>query len=142
MKTIVTQCVDLNVEYCEVSLLFIAIVFISCSLSTNQFWTAIGGGHMRAANLRLCWMNWNSNVFQMHADERVANIDASRGFNMLNHNGLAESVVSRCCKRAATMQPWHHADGLVAVTLGTFGLNHKRAVQVLAALAGKVNATF
>ena len=85
-------------------------------------------------------MDWNGDFFYMHSNQRASDVKSCGGFYVLNHNRLLKAVVCRRRKRASSVNPRHNANFFKTEFFDALTLNNKRAVQVLAALAGKKNS--
>ena len=77
--------------------------------------------------------------FEVHTDQRSADIKSGVGFDLLQRDGVFERIVRDRGKRSARLWLRHNIHYL-GVRPGV-SLSDYRAVQVLAALRGKVNPT-
>ena len=78
----------------------------------------------------------------MHSDKRASDIQAGMSLDMLDHNGVAHSVIHSCCKRASGLGHWSYADLIKHILLGGGALNNKCSVKMLAALCCKIYSVF
>ena len=76
--------------------------------------------------------------FQVHSDERTADVQSGIRTNFLQCRRMPERLIGGGRKGAARLGLWHHIDDLRAGN--GLPLHDQRPVQVLAALGGHVNA--
>ena len=81
-------------------------------------------------------------MFDVLADKGVADIDAGPGHHMLDHDRVVKPFIGRHRAGAAGVQRGLDGDDLKAVLFRRRPLDDQRAVDVLAALHGQIEALF
>ena len=116
------------------------IVIISCADAADAFCTGARRKKDRLTNVFDGKTNGNGNLFEVHADERAANIKTRICFDLLHSHRTLEVCVSRGGKGAACLGLGNNVHDLSK--RNCFLFHDDRAVEMLTALRRDVNALF
>ena len=108
------------------------------SFASNEFGAGACGNEYCLADMRLQHVYGNGDFFQMHADERAANVEPGVRLDMLDSDRMLEGAVAGCRKRTARLGLRYHVhDFCIGDCLA---LDDDGAVQVLATLRRDIDS--
>ena len=108
------------------------------SLTADELGTDTGGQQNGLADVVLLQADGNGHLFQVHTDQRAADIKPRVGTDLLQRYGVAEAMIGGGGKGAAGLRLGHYIDDFPVGD--SLMLHNQGAVQMLAALGGDVNA--
>lgn len=109
-----------------------------CTFAADKFGADSGSSDMGLADFVIGKADRNGNLFKVHADEGIADINSGIGLDFFQGDRMLKGLVSGGCKGTAGFGLGNDIDQFRIRNGRLF--NDDGTVQVLAALGGKINA--
>ena len=108
------------------------------TFATDKFGTDSGSSDMSLADLVIGKADRNGNLFKVHADEGIADINSGIGLDFFQSDRMLKGLVRGGCKGTAGFGLGNDIDEFRTRNGSLF--NDNGTVQMLTALGGKINA--
>ena len=135
------------VDHERVAVCTAAAHVLSLRAIDGAFAADVFGARSRAEDVRLSDLvdrkaDRHGDVLQVHPDQRAADVQSRIRANLFDDDGIFRRAVGERRERAARLGLRHDRDDLKPAAFGKRAFDHERAVQMFAALRGKIDAAF